>query len=743
MKEQVKIIALMTNDLKIGKRMKKNKYIRMSVVIMMGIMCVSGMPSNAYAIENNAEISDGNVLQNTTDESYAENNDINPQEELTDDNDKENVQNQSLEETDLNEAEKNDEANSWRYQNGKLIVQDSTNSRAARYAARSVAPWTNIDGNFYNSLGQKIEGVVAKGIDVSEHNGQIDWNKVKNTDVNYAIIRCGYGMNQTNQDDRKWSYNVSECERLGIPYGVYIYSYADSVQKAASEAEHVLRLIEGKKLTYPIYYDLEEIKVRNKVSAAEIAKIAETFCNKIEAAGYTVGIYANTDWFTNYLTDATFNNYKKWVAQYNYKCTYSGKYLMWQCSDKGSVNGITTAVDLNMDFGTLNGIHLVEEDGATYCYSGTQKLYGEQKINNSWYYFDENQNGKMIKATFWNLPGKIVYYGDNGAMRYGEQKINEKWYYFEPVTGAMQTGFLNVGNKIVYYNNEGYMIYGEQNINGEEYYFNTFNGAMFTGFRDTDIGKVYYGTNGAKCHGEQRINEKWYYFDPATGAMQTGFVDLGSKTVYYSTTGSMCYGEKQINGKWYYFEPVTGAMQTGFVNLGSKVVYYNTKGEMQYGEQKIGDNRYYFSTWDGAMYKGFRNEKEGKVYYKTDGSKCYGEQKINEKWYYFDPATGAMQTGFVDLGSKTVYYSTTGSMCYGEKQINGKWYYFEPVTGAMQTGFVNLGSKVVYYNTKGEMQYGEQKIGDNRYYFSTWDGAMLKNGWKNKHYYNNDGIRIK
>lgn len=72
----------------------------------------------------------------------------------------------------------------------------------------------------------------------------------------------------------------------------------------------------------------------------------------------------------------------------------------------------------------------------------------------------------MIKATFWNLPGKIVYYGDNGAMRYGEQKINEKWYYFEPVTGAMQTGFLNVGNKIVYYNNEGYMIYGEQNING-------------------------------------------------------------------------------------------------------------------------------------------------------------------------------------------------------------------------------------------------------------------------------------
>ena len=362
----------MTNELKKGKRMKKNKYIRMSVVIMMGIMCVSGMPSNAYAIENNAEISDGNVLQNTTDESYAENNDINPQEELTDDNDKENVQNQSLEETDLNEAEKNDEANSWRYQNGKLIVQDSTNSRAARYAARSVAPWTNIDGNFYNSLGQKIEGVVAKGIDVSEHNGQIDWNKVKNTDVNYAIIRCGYGMNQTNQDDRKWSYNVSECERLGIPYGVYIYSYADSVQKAASEAEHVLRLIEGKKLTYPIYYDLEEIKVRNKVSAAEIAKIAETFCNKIEAAGYTVGIYANTDWFTNYLTDATFNNYKTWeivsrlVIPDNVKTIGSGAFT--QCYVRSLIlgSGVMYIED--------NSIQ-AEPDEEPEAYTGSTKIY--------------------------------------------------------------------------------------------------------------------------------------------------------------------------------------------------------------------------------------------------------------------------------------------------------------------------------------------------------------------------------
>ena len=88
-------------------------------------------------------------------------------------------------------------------------------------------------------------------IDVSEHNGKIDWETVKNY-IDGAIIRCGYGMDETNQDDKQWKRNVAECERLGISFGVYLYSYATSKEKAKSEAQHVLRLINGHTLSYPV-----------------------------------------------------------------------------------------------------------------------------------------------------------------------------------------------------------------------------------------------------------------------------------------------------------------------------------------------------------------------------------------------------------------------------------------------------------------------------------------------------------
>ena len=286
------------------------------------------------------------------------------------------------------EAEKNDMANSWRFKNGERIIQDSSSSKAR--AARAITPWTNINGTFYNSNGEPIEGVVAKGIDVSQWNGNIDWATVKNTDVDYAIIRCGYGMNQTNQDDLMWKRNADACVQYDIPFGVYLYSYADTIERAKSEAEHVLRLVKGYNLTYPIYYDLEETAVRNTVSKSQIAQIAKAFCDTIEAAGYRVGIYANTDWFTNYLTDSVFNNWTRWVAQWNYRCTYTGAYKMWQCTDNGRVNGISGAVDLNMDFGTVDNKRLVVKDGQTYCYSGTTQLFGEQKVNGHWMYFETN-----------------------------------------------------------------------------------------------------------------------------------------------------------------------------------------------------------------------------------------------------------------------------------------------------------------------------------------------------------------
>ena len=195
-----------------------------------------------------------------------------------------------------------------------------------------------------------------RGIDVSKHNGTIDWAKVKAAGIDYAIIRCGYGDNITSQDDTKWKYNVSECERLGIPYGVYIYSYATSVAHAQSEADHCIRLLKGHKPSYPIFLDLEDSCMSN-LSNAKLASITQAWATKIVSAGYTPGVYSSKSWWTNKLTSSNYNNYCKWVAQWNTKCTYTGTYHSWQYSSTGSVKGIAGNVDMDYWYGYPNPKH--------------------------------------------------------------------------------------------------------------------------------------------------------------------------------------------------------------------------------------------------------------------------------------------------------------------------------------------------------------------------------------------------
>ena len=176
-------------------------------------------------------------------------------------------------------------------------------------------------------------------IDVSEHQGAIDWEKVK-PHIDGAIIRCGYGMDQTDQDDEQWKRNADECTRLGIPFGVYIYSYSNSIERTKSEAAHVLRLVNGYKLSYPIYLDLEENGTQS--GAVERANI---FGDIIEEAGYMCGMYANLNWWNNYLHGL--DRFTRWVAQYYRVCEYDGEYDMWQYSSSGQIDGISGRVDMN------------------------------------------------------------------------------------------------------------------------------------------------------------------------------------------------------------------------------------------------------------------------------------------------------------------------------------------------------------------------------------------------------------
>lgn len=275
--------------------------------------------------------------------------------------------------------------NSYRYENGVPISSEDGARTEEQNFLSTFSIVTNPNGyKVYDWFDKYSQGYYTgtnafKGIDVSQHNGVINWAKVKSSGVNYAIIRCGYGNNAKYQDDTQWLNNVKGCIAQGIPFGVYIYSYAVSVNDANSEADHVLRCLSEAglspaKLGYPVYFDMED----KTTVGSDYAAMATAFCNKIKKAGYTPGIYANKSWFTGKLTASCFNNWTKWVAQWNVTegLTYSplsnftSGNGMWQFSDYGKVPGIDGhAVDLDYTF--MKPAYNIAY--ANYSYSGMMR----------------------------------------------------------------------------------------------------------------------------------------------------------------------------------------------------------------------------------------------------------------------------------------------------------------------------------------------------------------------------------
>lgn len=187
----------------------------------------------------------------------------------------------------------------------------------------------------------------TKGIDVSEWNGDIDWEKVKASGVDFVIIRCGYGSAESGREDKYWRRNASECERLGIPYGVYIYSYAVNEEEALKEANYALRLIKRRNLSMPVFYDIEHER-HLALSKEEIASICEIFCTEIKSRGYVPGVYSGEWIWNNLMTDEYFSgeNICKWVASYG--AGEPAIYDIWQYSETGRIDGISENVDLNI-----------------------------------------------------------------------------------------------------------------------------------------------------------------------------------------------------------------------------------------------------------------------------------------------------------------------------------------------------------------------------------------------------------
>lgn len=187
-----------------------------------------------------------------------------------------------------------------------------------------------------------------KGIDVSKHNGTIDWAKVKAAGVQFAMLRAGYGR-YDNQKDEQFEANYKGATAAGIPVGAYHYSYATTAEQAKQEAEVFLGWIKGKNLTYPVAFDIENKKQAN-LGVSVISDIIRAFCETVEAAGYYVVVYANKDWLTNRIDADCKSRYDIWLAQWTSKPTYTGSYGMWQYTSDGAVDGIAGRVDMNIAY---------------------------------------------------------------------------------------------------------------------------------------------------------------------------------------------------------------------------------------------------------------------------------------------------------------------------------------------------------------------------------------------------------
>lgn len=197
--------------------------------------------------------------------------------------------------------------------------------------------------------------ILERGIDVSKWNGSIDWNNVKSSGIDYVMIRAGYGSSTVDPNFKSY---IEGASAAGLKIGVYWFSYATSVDKARIEAEKCLQTISPykDKISYPVYFDYEYASVDyatdNGITITKdlASQMANTFINTIKSSGYDTGLYTNKDFSSKYFDTELLYSNNLWIAQYNSQCTFDKPYMMWQYTDKGSVNGINGYVDMNYTY---------------------------------------------------------------------------------------------------------------------------------------------------------------------------------------------------------------------------------------------------------------------------------------------------------------------------------------------------------------------------------------------------------
>lgn len=531
--------------------------------------------------------------------------------------------------------------------------------------------WRRIDGGWYyfNSAGYWVdnnscEAGTNKGIDVSQWQGEINWQDVKNDGIDFAFVRVGHG---THELDTCYQKNMTNANAANIPVGVYFYSTARNEMQAVEDAQFVIRSMKGYLVSYPVVIDLEDTSQAD-LSKVQLGRIAKAFCDEIQAAGYTPMLYCNENWYRNMIDIGQLADVGMWVAKWDN--TYSSDIPrdIWQCCSTGKVAGIDTNVDI--DFGYTDYTEIVtprtdsqegyimsgglwrqDDTGWWYAYfKGGYPANAWENIRGVWYWFDDN--GYM--ATGWRyINGHWYYMNESGAMTTGWQLVGDTWYFMDD-SGAMMTGFLDIDDSRYFLDASGAMRTGWIWIENECYYFDG-SGAMA---RDTWIGDYYVDETGVWAQGIVKpgwilSGDRWWYRHADGGYTASGWEEIDGTRYYFDNAGWMVTGWHLENDTWYYLDG-SGAMHTGWLLLGNTWYYLENDGKMAVGLIEA----------DGSMY-----------YLNGSGAMCTGWVLIDKVWYYFD-GSGAMHHGWLWYGSAWYYLLEDGKMATGNCEIDGILYEF-------------------------------------------------------------------
>ena len=598
---------------------------------------------------------------------------------------------------------------------------------------RAAAVTTTWGGKIYTHNDfNAVDCDIVPCIDVSYHQGTIDWKKVKNAGIDYVILRAGYraSASGTLNKDKMFETYIKDAQKAGLKVGAYIYSQAISVEEAEAEANFILNRIKNYTIDLPVvfdyeYYGAQEGRLYNAhLSKSEKTKCAEAFCKKVSAAGYQAMVYANASFCESELdTAALHKKYQIWMARYNsysYKesrdkgVRYGGQIDFWQCSESAKVDGIdSTSVDFNWWYKSKNA-----QAGSGVIYDSAMGAWVYQ-VNGK---IDTDYTGVAYNSNGW-------WYVKNGKVDFTytglASNANGWWYIRNGQVDFTYTGFAGNANGNWYVEN-GQITFRK---NGIEY--GTVKGK--TGWWHVKGSQVVHDTTVAE-------NEKgWWYVK--NGQVDFSYTGLASNENgwWYVKKGQVDFKyngfAKNEKGWWY--------LEDGKVTFSKNGVEYGTvKGKT--GWWHIKESR------ADLTYTGFaENEngwwylEDGKVTFAKDGIE-YGTVKGKTGWWHirgsqvvYDTTVAENENGWWHVKNGQVDFTYTG---FADNE-NGDWYVengqvtfgkdsIEYGTVKGKKGWWHVkNSRVVYDTTVAENENGWWYVKDGKVDFA-YDGlAENENGW--------------